>query len=399
MKTYKHLYEEFISEENIQTAIVNASKGKRNRSMMREMYQTPEKWISIIRRWLIDYRNPQHHPVVIYDGVSRKKRTIVCPTNKEQVIHHMLCNILKPIFMHGMYEHSYGSIPKRGGLAGRNAIEKWITHDRRNCKYVLKMDIHKFFDSVPHDILKQRLQQIIKDDKFLHILFEVIDETDIGLPLGFYTSQWLSNWYLQELDHYIKEDLGAVYYIRYMDDMVIFGSNSRKLHRMRKAISNYLETNLNLSMKDNWQVYRFDYIKWKDFDINREKGTREHYGRDLDFMGFRFYSDRIILRKSIMYRLSRKAIKIFKKEQLNVYDARQILSYLGWLDYTDTYNIYLEHIKPFVCVKKCKRRIAADDKRKARERNLIDELDKKRIHSDAIRAGYNLVEDIQLCAP
>ena len=66
--------------------------------------------------------------------------------------------------------------------------------------------------------------------------------------------QWFSNWYLQELDHFIKEELHAIYYVRYMDDMVIFGSNKKVLHRMRLRIDSYLRSNLGLRLKDNWQV-------------------------------------------------------------------------------------------------------------------------------------------------
>lgn len=367
VKSYNNLYDVYIDPENIRTAIINASQGKRNREIMRSMYMDPEHWIPVIQGWSQNYKKTVHHPVEIYDGISQKKRTIICPSNREQVIHHMLCNILKPIFMKGMYEHSYGSIPDRGGLAGKKVIEKWIGHDIRNCKYVLKMDIRRFFDSVPHDILKTKLRRLITDERFLQVMFNVIDETEIGLPLGFYTSQWLANWYLQDLDHYIKEDLGAVHYIRYMDDMVIFGSNKRKLHRMQAAVSDYLQNELGLVLKENWQVYRFDH-----YDRKKDRRT----GRDLDFMGFRFFCDRTIMRKSIMMKCTRKAKHIARKERLNVYDARQMLSYLGWLDHTNTYNVYLTYVKPAVCVQKMKRRVSADDKRKDRERRQLNELEK-----------------------
>lgn len=141
--------------------------------------------------------------------------------------------------------------PTKGNRSLRNGFEPM----RKNCKYVLKMDIRHFFDTVPHDKLKAKLRKTIHDEKMLDLLFRIIDVTDVGIPLGFYTSQWLSNWYLQGLDHYIKERLGAVHYMRYMDDMVIFGSNKKVLHRTRQAISDYLENELGLSLKDNWQVF------------------------------------------------------------------------------------------------------------------------------------------------
>ena len=383
MRTYRNLYEEFVSEDNIRLAIINASKGKRNRTIMKDMYSDPDRWIPIIQRWVICYKNPMHHPVEIYDGISRKKRVIICPTNKEQVIHHMLCNVLKPVFMKSMYEHSYGSVPDRGGVAGKKAIEKWMKTDRKNCRYVLKMDIHKFFDSIPHEILKAKLSRIITDDCFKEILFEVINETEKGLPLGFYTSQWLANWYLQDLDHYIKEELRAVHYIRYMDDMVIFGSNKRKLHKMKDEIESYLLNELGLEMNPKWQVYRFDHIK-----------DGKHYGRDLDFMGFRFFCDRTIMRKSIMLKCTRKAKRISKKDRVNIRDARQMVSYLGWLDHTDTYNMYLERVKPYVNYKKLKKRISADDKRKAKERKVLYELEKGRVSGTTNGAGHCIITGV-----
>ena len=166
----------------------------------------------------------------------------------------------------------------------------------------------------------------------LDIILELVDVTDSGLPLGFYTSQWLSNWYLTPLDHYIKQHLKAKYYMRYMDDMVIFGANKKQLHRIRKEISEYLEKELGLSLKDNWQVFRFSYMK----------DGIEH-GRDLDYMGFRFHRNRITLRKTIMLKASRKARKISRKEKPSIYEIRQMLSYLGWIGATDTYEFYREH--------------------------------------------------------
>lgn len=139
-----------------------------------------------------------------------------------------------------------------------------------------------------------------------------------------------------------------------MDDMVIFGSNKKKLHKTRKEIEAYLETE-GLRLKDNWQVFRFDYVK---------DGKRK--GRDLDFMGFRFFRDRTILRKSIMLKATRKARKIGKKEKPTIYDIRQMLSYLGWIDATDTYGMYLKHIKPYVNFQYMKRRISRHDKRRSK---------------------------------
>lgn len=361
MKSYNHLWEEFISEDNIRLAIKNSSKGKRKRRVVKEIYENPDEWIDKIINYAENFKNCNHKPVEIYDGIVRKKRTIIVPKYKEQIIHHMAVNVLIPIFSHGMYEHSYGSLPNRGGHKGKKQIEKWIKHDKKNVKYCLKMDIRKFFDNISHDILKEKLKKITHDEKFLKVLNEIVKVTNKGIPLGFYTSQWIANWYLQDLDHYIKEELLAVYYMRYMDDMVIFGSNKRTLHRIREKISEYLRDNLGLQLKDNWQVFRFDYIK-----------SGKHFGRPLDYMGFKFYRNKTILRKSIMFKATRKAKRISKKDKMTIYDIRQMMSYLGWIDCTDTYGMYLKWIKPYVSFQYCKRRLSKYDKRIVKQKRGLN---------------------------
>ena len=66
-----------------------------------------------------------------------------------------------------------------------------------------------------------------------------------GIPLGFYTSQWLSNWYLQGLDHFIKEQLCAVHYMRYMDDMVVF-------RKQQEGFAPHEASNFRLSGNGAW---------------------------------------------------------------------------------------------------------------------------------------------------
>lgn len=326
MKTYKNLYTTLISEENLKEAIHSAKKSKRIRKIIKRRKLTDEVLLEKAKYWVTNFKNAKHTPVEIEDGARRKKRTIIVPTMEELIVQHALVNVLKPMFMHGMYEHSYASIPNRGAHKGKKVIRKWLDKDPKNTKYVLKMDIRHFFDSIPHDILKAKISKYVADEKVKAMLFEIIDVTEHGIPLGFYTSQWLSNWYLQDLDHYIKEDLKVKHYIRYMDDMVLFGSNKKKLHRQKNEIERYLNENLGLALKDNWQVFPLDK-------------------RGLDFMGFRFFRHKTTLRRTIMLKATRKARKIANKPKTTIYDCRQMMSYLGWIKASDTYDMYLAYIK------------------------------------------------------
>ena len=303
--------------------------------------------------YIENFHPDPHVPQEIYDGIRRKKRTILVPSMREQVVHHMVVNILKPIIMKPMYYHSYGSLPGRGATKGRSkkshgckeSVEKYIRTHPNECTYCVKMDIQKFFDNVPHDIIKQKFARIIHDERFLNILFQIIDSnnSDIGLPIGFYTSQWFANFYLIDLDHYIKEQLHIKAYYRYMDDIVIFGNNKTELHRVRKLIEQYLNNKLHLQMNKKWQVFKFGQ-------------------RCLDFVGFRFYPNRTILRRGLMLRMTRKAKRLGRKVLQTTYECRQMLSYKGWLNVTNTYDMYKKHIKPYISFKALQNKISWIDK-------------------------------------
>lgn len=280
---------------------------------------------------------------------------------------------MTPMFYKGMYEYSCGSILGRGAILGQRCIEKFIQKNnisnppkgckwnKSNIKYVLKIDIKHFFENINVDILKEKFAKHIKDDKMLWLLNSILlsnivkhkdQEIDIGLPIGYYTSQWFANWYLQDLDHFIKEELHIRCYVRYMDDMVMFGANKKELRKCLERIKIFLKT-LDLEVKDNWQIFRFDYIDQK---------TGKRKGRCIDFIGFKFYRDRTVLRKPIMYKATRKAGKLEKKKHLTWYDACQVLSYLGYFKHSDTWSCREKYISNKISTKACKRVVSKHSK-------------------------------------
>ena len=350
MHSYSNLWEIANSDEMYDRCIKKAARGKNNRRAVKKWMEDIDGFKGYLRHNLKNWKNYPHDSIIIHDVNSGKDRIIIVPMHEETVVHYIIVETLKPLLTNGMYAHTYASIEGRGLHKCMKRIRNWIDKDPANCKYCLKLDIRKFFNSIDHDLLKEKLRKYIKDDKFLKLVYEVIDATDDGLPLGFYTSHWLANWFLQPLDHYIKEKLGVKHYARFMDDMVLFGSNKRKLHKVKRLIDAFL-LDLQLKIKDNWQLFRFDHIK-----------HGEHKGRVLDFIGFKIYRDRTVLRKRLMLHLTRKIKKIKKKNKFTIFDARQLMSYLGWIDWSDTYNVYKKYVAPTIQFKKGKKRISQYDK-------------------------------------
>jgi len=384
MKTYKHLYEQLISEDNIYTAIMNACKHKLGRKDFRHLHDHPEEYIQWFQEQIENFKNDFHTPIEIYDGVQRKRRIIIVPSLREQVVHHMIVNVLKPIFLKPMYEHSYGSIPGRGAHDAKNHIAKFIRNHPNDVTYCFKGDIRKYFNSIPHDILIARLRQIIKDEKFMNVVEEIINVTDVGIPLGFYLSQWIANWYLTEMDHFIKEELKAVAYYRYMDDIVIFDHSKEKLAYIKNCICDQLEK-LGLHMKDNWQIFEFHHVEFVD-----KKYTNK--GRFLDFMGFRFYRDKVTLRRSIYKKACRKARRIHRKDRPTLHDARQMMSYKGWFESTNTNKAFNKYVSPYINYNYLSWIISHAERR----RNY--ELEEKRKHSLSRTCRSYSIQNNCVCA-
>ena len=367
MHSYNGLFDVMITDESMTDAFKNASLRKRNRDDVRKVLSNLDWEKDNLRRILVneELRLQKHPSCVINESNCHKEREIVKPYFKyEQVVHHLVVGQLKPIIMKGFYEYSCGSIPKRGCHYGKKHVEKWIrSYPENTTIYVLKMDIRHFFENIDHDILKSKLSKIIRDKKFLRLVFKIIDNHEDGLPLGYYTSQWFANFYLKDFDHFVKEELGAEFYIRYMDDMTIFGTDKHQLHEMRKAIEEYLGIKLHVHLKDNWQVFPLAETR------------KDKHGRCLDFMGFKFYRNYTSVRKSILFRVRRKANKIDKKNRegkpVTWKDATSMISYMGWIDKTNTYQYYLDYIKPKVIIKSMKRKVSKHH----RKENNYDRLE------------------------
>lgn len=352
VKTYRHLYEKFISDENIRVAIHEAAKGnkdKRFKAKLQRIRDNADKYIPICRKYAIEYVGEPHREVEIYDGIGRKKRKIIVPDAMEQIYSNMIVNVLKPIFMKGICTSTYGSVPGRGSQGAKKVIERWIRKDPGGCKYCFKFDVKKYFNSISQDILMRKLIRIIKDEDFLSRIEEILKVAHCGLPLGFRTSQWFAIWYLQDFDHYVKEKLHVKKYIRWMDDGVIFLSNKKKLQRIRENISAYLKENVGLILNERTQLFRF-HIKGKK-------------GRDVDFMGYRFWRNRTTLRRAIYYKACHKALMLSKKEKITAYDCKQMITWFAWFKITDTYSSYLKYIKPYADYKYMRKRVSAYDRR------------------------------------
>jgi len=222
---------------------------------------------------------------ILFELIERGKHRVIhaLPFFPDRIIHHAIVQVLGPIWIKTFIRDSYSSIPGRGVHDGVRRIKRIIP----NCKgwYALKCDIRKFYPSIDHDTLKAIIQAKIKDPSVLKILDTIID-SEAGVPIGNYLSQYFGNVVLNPFDHWIKEDKAVKYYFRYCDDFVLLDPSKERLHELKKEIEDYLK-GLKLTLKGNWQVFPID-------------------ARGVDFMGYRFWHDKTLVRKTTIKRFKER---------------------------------------------------------------------------------------------
>lgn len=184
------------------------------------------------------------------------------------------------------------------------------------------MDIKKFYPSISHNILYKMIERKIKDKEVLWLVKDIIysfpDETNV--PIGNLTSQWFGNIFLTQLDYFIKQHLRVKDYIRYCDDFLIFGNDKDFLNKCDKEIVNFLKNTLNLNMS---------------------KHDLFHTKRGVDFLGYRYFSNYILLRKRTARGIKRRLKLLYSEYDKGHIPPEKMLSHLSSVDgYTKWANSY-----------------------------------------------------------
>jgi len=258
----------------------------------------------------------------------------------DRLVHRAIYRILYPYFDRKFIFDSYSCRNKK---STHRAICRLVDFSRkvsknntRNC-WILKCDIRKFFANIDHKILKSILAKNIGDADVLWLLAQIIDsfnsagKNDVGLPLGNLTSQLLVNIYMNEFDHFMKRKLKVKYYIRYADDFVIFSENKNYLEELVGKISEYLESNLSLS-------------------LHPDKLFIKTLNSGVDFLGWVNFSDHRVLRTATKKRMMRRIEENPEEATVNSYlgmlkhgNARKLVA--GILEKMDVDDSVIPHLK------------------------------------------------------
>jgi retron-type reverse transcriptase len=195
MKRTGNLFSKITARDNLRLAVYRALRGKRERRDAREFVADLEANLRRMAAGLQSGSFPLGRCIqfTIHDP---KERLITAPCFAERVLHHAIMNVCEPEFERFLIDQTYACRRGKGRIAALQRAKRYS----RQYPVMLKFDVRKCFDSIPHEHLLERLQRRFKDRSLLELFERIIDAHETspghGLPIGSLMSQHLANFYL-----------------------------------------------------------------------------------------------------------------------------------------------------------------------------------------------------------
>ena len=358
MKRKNDLYENMISYNNILSVykkIKNSTKNKKevynyelnlNQNLLDTLFSLSKSTYVFSKYNIFLIREPKY-------------RLIMSESFPDKVVNHLFSKyVLSYALQSTLINSNVATRTDKGSKEAYNLFIKYtnnLIYEKKKI-YVLKIDISKYFYNINHNIMINMVSEKIKDERVLDMLKVILDTTDndyvnktilsvvnreiykvnklnistiekeklikelksiplyrkgYGLPIGNMSSQILAVFFLNKVDHFIKEKLGCKYYIRYMDDLVILGNDKEELKNVFENVSKYIES--------------------FDLNVNNKSGIYS-LSDGVNFLGynFRVFNNKLIIR----YR-SDTIKRVYKRlKNLKVYDnemyLKSVASYKGY---------------------------------------------------------------------
>ena len=302
MKRYGNLYHRIIDIDNLRLAHKNARKNKTKYKEIIEVDKDPEYYIQKLHKMLVEGEYVCSPYEMFIKNDSGKEREIFrVPYYPDRILQHAIMQVVEPIWKKTLINDTFQAIKGRGVHKCKKKVEYVV--QKLKYKYCLQIDVKKFYPSISNNVLKATIRKKIKCGETLKLLDAIIEGHD-GVPIGNYISQYFANLVLSDIDHYCKEVLGAKYYYRYCDDIIVISDNKEYLHMLRVEMSRLLSSK-GLSIKGNYQVYK----------ITKDRGV--------NCFGFTIYLDTTKLRRSIVNAFSKCCL-------CNTIEA-SLPAYYGWI--------------------------------------------------------------------
>lgn len=221
----------------------------------------------------IETGNYKLSPYQEFEIYEPKHRHITATRIRDRQIQRSLCdttfyNAITKSFINDNCACQLGKGTEFAMKRLKKHLHRYYFIHKSNEGYFLKCDIHHFFESIDHEIIKHQLTRKINDQHILKMIFEIIDSfgESKGIGLGSQVSQLLALACLDGMDHYIKEQLGIKHYVRYMDDFILVHEDKKYLIKCLADIKRYIGK-LGLALNNKTAIQKIDkgiiFLNWR----------------------------------------------------------------------------------------------------------------------------------------
>ncbi len=332
MKTFNKLYETLCSLENLQLAFKKAKRGKLKKWYVKKFEKNLEAELFKMKGELENFFY-QPRPLKRFVIRDPKTRVIHASAFRDRVVHHAVCNLIEPIFEKTFIQDSYASRKGKGSHKALFRLDEFKRKASRSGRLVsgakdnnmvvgffLKADIKHYFDTVDHEVLMRIIKKKISDKKVLRLIKIILDagakSSGKGMPIGNLTSQVFANVYLNELDYFVKQKLKEKFYLRYLDDFIIFGNSKKALEDLK------------------WKISQF--LKIIKLELHPDKSKIYPIHNGIAFVGYRIFYNHRLLRKSSLKKFEKNMASL--KENAEQEQIKKIIA--GWYGYAIWANTF-----------------------------------------------------------
>ena len=326
-KTIRNLYFKYLTYEKLLEAHFKSRKGKGYRKEIILFNLKQEEYIM----WLLEKlknKTYKHGGYSTFYVTEPKLRKIEKSKYIDRIVHRwMVDNFLEPAFVPQFINTSYACLKNRGMHKACLDVQKAMKHCQRiwgeYC--ILKMDIAKYFDNINKNILLNILKRKIKDKGVLWLIEEILyaQKREKGLEIGNYTSQMFANIYLNVIDQYIKHILKIKYYLRYMDDSVLFVKTKQEAKELLEKITIFLREKLELELNKKTQIFKSK--------------------QGVNFCGYKISAYRLKLRdkgkRKLKKKVKKKKYEIRQGNMTSKEAQKYLAGHLGYIKIANMYNL------------------------------------------------------------
>lgn len=320
MKRHGNLWDKITCPDNLLRAYREARRGKGWQRHVKWFERNVNGNLLRLQKMLCTgaFSTSEYRKKTIYE--PKQRDIYVLPFYPDRIVQHALLQVVAPLWDALFIEQSYACRKGRG----MHQASQQTMHHVRKYKYFLKADISKFYPSINHDILLSIIERKIKCKRTLSLLENIVRsfDGDKNVPIGNYTSQWFGNLYMNELDQKIRHEHKIGSYVRYCDDFIVFHDCKKALSALKDWIEDFLSTRLALK-----------FSRWSIAPV----------GHGVDFVGYRHFVKKVLLRKSTARRAQKRMALLMPKLnacKITIDQFRSsIASTEGWLKWANTYNL------------------------------------------------------------